>query len=280
MKIHHQLIAIAALVSAVISSAAPLTSQSSANTLVFVNGDFVDEQYFSDPNAKVLANSSYAAGGRTLTASASGSLANAQLSAYAQYKALGGTSHGDYLYGGTAIASIRDTFIHSSGGSSPFVWSADDVARFSLDVSGTSTIVDMFGRYDGTDDFLRAGGRIFFTAYDLNGNGFFEYTIGLHPNNDTYLSPLAGWTMVPVDAILSDASETFTVDFTPNGDFTWAITMAIGASSFGGVNSATATADYAHTINVVYTAPDSSTYRSVSGVFGSAATNEIPEPGS
>ena len=160
---------------------------------------------------------------------------------------------------------------------SPFVWSRGDVARFTLDVSGASSVIDQLGRYDGSTADLNAGGFVFFTAYDLSGARTFSYTIGLTAFDTTYFEPGSGY--VPVHGMLNGASETFEVDFHPGGDFGWQISLYTYARSNGGVNFSEATADYAHTVHVAYAGPDGSTYRSESGLFGIDAV-AVPEPGS
>jgi len=260
---------------AALSSAAPVTSGAYAITSMYVNGS---ASYGSDSTVTGVAQTQdgYDGNGRHISATGSASLAGAKIGASAQYTSGSALPLGSALWGGYGQAGMIDTFYHSNAQGSPFVWSSGDSAHFTLNVSGAATVIDSLGRYDGSTPDLKAGGFVFFTAYDLQGNTTFSYTIGLTAFDTTYYQPGVGY--VPVNDMLESGSETFDVLFNPSGDFGWQVSLYTYATSIGAANQAEATADFSHTVNVAYLAPTGSTFSSESGVF--AAALAVPEPGS
>jgi hypothetical protein len=271
----HAVVFAALSAAATFSYAAPFTSLSYASTSIYASGvpSYNNEQTLS---GVANANDSMNGPGRLVSASGTSSLSQARLGASANYSSSGVFAANAY-WGAFGTAGMRDTFYHSTvGGGSPFVWSSGDVARFTLDVSGASSVLDELGRYDGSTAELSAGGYVFFSAYDLSGNKTFSYTIGLTEYDTRYFEPTAGY--VPVHALLSGASELFQIEFAPGGDFGWQIDLYTYAASSFGANRAEAISDYSHTVKVAYDAPSGASFISESGVFATA--NAVPEPGS
>ena len=172
-----------------------------------------------------------------------------------------------------AFSSARfgDSFRAATPSGSPFSWTADDTARFSLNITGS---IDRSSSGSNFSDFviliLEPGALNAYTDWLQQTGPADAWTSQLIDSLDLgldYETPLPDF----YDDNLTSFPGSYDFDFSPEGDFDWVLSAT--AFTNGGV-----TADFSNTFEVSYTGPDGSVTRSASGAF--PGTVAIPEPSS
>ncbi|QEH35476.1 hypothetical protein OJF2_40280 [Aquisphaera giovannonii] len=183
-------------------------------------------------------------------------------------------------------ASFGDGFRTFGPGGSPFSWSPDTGARFTLDLTGSK--VSSSGSLADLG-YGQAGAYILLSIFkpgtlgpdssvvgDPNNVAYFLYLLG-NPNQQLgYVDPSHNLHLLSPTAYYGDLTQDIhiTQDFQPGGDFDWVVLMGAGGGLNGGQSY---DMDLSHTLTVGYSGPAGTTTESVSGIFHNFGA-AVPEP--
>lgn len=180
-------------------------------------------------------------------------------------------------------ASFGDGFRTAGNNGSPFVWTPDAQARFSLTLSGmldaSPSLVD-----------LSAGAFVLLSLYqpgtlDVNAPlasgpnliGYYLYLLG-NPNQQLQACNAGVCTQLVPTAYLGDLEGATNVvqNFNPGGDFDWVLLLGASGALYNPGTSYDM--DLSHTLTFAYEGPQGSQTTPVSGLFNNFDVQDVPEP--
>jgi hypothetical protein len=256
-------------------------------------GDYyaTDGQTASNPPSATTGNVSDSGDWGSAAAMASADLTTGQLrGAVSGYLTGQGVYQYNTIYSQTN-AVFGDGFRAYDLAGTPFSWQSGSTARFGITVDG-----DLFS--SPSLEAINAGAwvTLFLFQHDTmtpdtifgaqpNMLGYYHFLIG-NPNLQvTSFGPDAGsgddLQLFPTQYVgdLNSGPLTIVQDFTPGGDFDWA--MLLGAYSFANNPGDQFDLDLSHTVTFSYQGPEGTSTQSVSGLFDNynVPPTSVPEPG-
>ena len=203
------------------------------------------------------------------------------------------TGQGVYQYNNIysqTNALFGDGFRTFDTAGNPFTWQGGATARFGItidgDLSASPSLESVNGGAWVTLFLFQPGTMTSSNIFGVQPNmiGYYQYLIG-NPNlSVTSYGPAEGAAddlpLIPTAyaGSLNNGPVTITQDFTPNGDFDWA--LLLGAYSFASNPGDNFNLDLSHTVTFNYQGPEGSNTESVSGLFDNySVPTSVPEPG-
>jgi hypothetical protein len=179
-------------------------------------------------------------------------------------------------------ATFSDGFTTTNLNGELFKWNGA-TATFNLNF-GNNNLIDSYGNNTGAA-FVILGINEKGTT-DANSNWFtgadnikyFLYEFG--PNaTDIYYTYNHVSTKMDVKQNYASVPTSISTSFQPGGDFDWVLLFGASGQAFATIEDAGGfDFDLSHTLTLDYVAPEGTITKSDSGVFGTQAVDEIPEP--
>ena len=285
------------IVAGISSSALAATIPFSDAFVTFPNPDLPASNYYvsqddNNSNPPSAAASSLSGSGvwGAAGATASASLSSGQLGGQV-YGNLTGQCSGPCEYNtiySQSNALFGDGFRSLNTNGTPFSWQSGSTARFGTTVDGSLAASPSLQALPGGAWVT----LLLFQANTLDPNaifgnqpnllGYYHYLIGNPDLQVTSFSSTVGnLSLLPTAYLggLDSGPVNIVQDFTPGGDFDWA--LLLGGYSFASLPGESFNLDLAHTVTFSYQGPAGTNTQSVSGLFDNynVPSTQVPEPG-